>query len=451
MWTLSPRLTPWELAAENIAVKIRWFGFLIGMLYVNFGSSVEDPLILDAILALGAVFTILATLYFRHGRVFLGNYPLLISLMEAFFVGLLCHFEGGLDSPFRFYYLLSLICCAIRYSARLTCITCLLDCVSYIILYHAQPEPKQAPFTLFFMLIVLVWVTWASSAMSHLLKRIGENLTALNIALRENQTMLEQRIADRTRELQDAQALLLHQEKMAAFGLLAAGIAHEVGNPLTSISTVVQILERRGLDEYTRERLGLVSGQLQRIHGILRELINFSRPASQERTRIALANTVQEALSIAKYYKDTKSRTISADISTNLPLLFGVRDQLIQVFFNLILNAIDATPRGGKIDIRADRDGTDVVIEVRDNGMGIASEHVERLFRPYFTTKKSGTGLGLFVTNKLVTEHGGKVEFESKLGEGTVFRIRLPLAPTLPGDTHGSATGETDGQRPVGG
>src|SRR4249919_4032071 len=109
------------------------------------------------------------------------------------------------------------------------------------------------------MLVVLAWVTWASDAMALLLQRVGEHLGRLNAALRGNQTQLEARIAERSRELQEAQAHVLHQEKMAAFGLLAAGIAHEVGNPLTSISSLIQMLQRREQDGYTQEKLSLVS------------------------------------------------------------------------------------------------------------------------------------------------------------------------------------------------
>src|SRR5262249_7278509 len=145
----------------------------------------------------------------------------------------------------------------------------------------------------------------------------------------------------------------LHQEKMAAFGLLAAGIAHEVGNPLTSISSLVQMLQRRDCDEYTRQKLALVSGQLQRIQTTLHELINFSRPASSARSRISLRDILEEALNIAKYYQRTKGRCIKLEVAPDLPLLHGVRDQLVQVFLNLVLNAIDATARGGHIVLTA--------------------------------------------------------------------------------------------------
>src|SRR5206468_1851330 len=132
------------------------------------------------------------------------------------------------------------------------------------------------------------------------------------------QAELEQRIAERTAELHEAQAHVLHQEKMAAFGLLAAGIAHEVGNPLTSISTMVQILQRRDLDGYTLNKLALMSGQLERIQTTLRELIEFSRPASLERSRVALGDILDEALNIAKYYKRTRGRIASPVLPADL-------------------------------------------------------------------------------------------------------------------------------------
>ena len=213
---------------------------------------------------------------------------------------------------------------------------------------------------------------------------------------------------------------------VAPFGLLAAGIAHEVGNPLTSISSIVQILQRRDYDEYTQAKLSLVSGQLQRIQTTLRELVEFSRPASTERSLVALGEILDEALGIAKYYKRTRGRIAAPAMPPDLPPLHAVRDQLVQVFLNLILNAIDATDRGGSVGLSVERVEGGVSVEVRDSGCGIAEKDKSRLFLPYFTTKKHGTGLGLFVTRKLVTDHGGGVAFESG-SSGTVFRVFLPL------------------------
>jgi signal transduction histidine kinase len=421
-------LSRWELAAETIAVKIRWFGLLVGYALVNVSDAGDANLgILNAILALGAVYALLDTGYSLRGRVFLGRWPLLISFMEALFIGLLCFYHGGLESGFRYYYFLSLICCAIRYPAWVTYITCAMHCASYGLLSLALPEDQRQALPVLLMPVVLAWVTWTSDAMAELLKRVGDHLIHLNAALQENQTLLEARIAERTRELQEAQAHVLHQEKMAAFGLLAAGIAHEVGNPLTSISSLVQMLQRRDCDGYTQEKLALVSGQLQRIQTTLRELINFSRPASSVRTRVSLPEVLDEALNIVKYYYRTRGRILETDVPPDLPLLSGVRDQLVQVFLNLVLNAIDATGKGGHIALRARWHDGALEVEVQDNGRGIAPGAAARLFQPYFTTKKHGTGLGLFVTRKLVAEHGGTVDFTSRPGEGTVFRVRLPV------------------------
>jgi two-component system NtrC family sensor kinase len=418
--------TRWDLAAESVAVQIRWFGLAAGFLLANVGTT-SDGRPLNAILLLGLAFTTVDTLYYARGRVFLRDWPLLISAMEALFIALLCHFESGLDSPFRFYYLLSLTCCAFRYAPRTLVVTCVLDCLSYGLLAVAEPAAERGPYLVLLTVVVLVWVTWAAGAMARMLRRAGEELGTLNAALRENQALLETRIGERTRELEESQAQVLHQEKMAAFGLLAAGIAHEVGNPLTSISSVVQMLERRDPDAYTREKLGLVTGQLARIQTILRELVTFSRPASDQRGRVSVREVVDEALGIAKFYKGGKNRQIAADVPADLPPLVGVRDQFVQVVFNLVLNAIDATGKGGRIVVTAAAAGDAVVLTVTDDGAGIDPTHQARLFRPYFTTKKHGTGLGLFVIRRIVEEHGGTVGVESEAGQGTTFRVTFPV------------------------
>jgi signal transduction histidine kinase len=430
MMGMNAELSRWELAAENIVVKIRWFGLLFGYLLVNVGETAHRPF-LNAILALGVGYTLMDTVYRLRGRIFLRDWPLLISCMEALFIAMLCYYHQGLDSPFRYYYLLSLICCAIRHTPRVTSITWALHSFSFLALYWVLPESQQTLAPLILMLVVIGWVTWASIAFASLLKRVGDHLSELNRQLEEHRTLLEARIAERTRELQEAQGRVLHQEKMAAFGLLAAGIAHEVGNPLTSISSLIQMLQRRDQDAYTREKLTLVSGQLERIQTTLRELVNFSRPASTVRTRVSMIEVVQEALNIAKYYKRTKGRQIETQIADHLPAVIGVRDQLVQVLLNLILNAIDATDTGGRIVVRAEVEGERVVLQVEDDGAGIAPEHQPRLFQPYFTTKKHGTGLGLFVSRKLIVDHGGEIDVASTPGRGTRFCVRLPRAANV--------------------
>jgi len=432
--TLSEWLAPrpadasWELPAESIAVKIRWFGLVVGLLLANFAVDPAARWPLNAILAFGVIFTLLDTSFYRDGRVFLRDQPLLVSGMEAVYIGLLCESEAGPASPFRFYYLLSLICCAVRYAPRVTFVTCGLDGLSYAVVFAVADPAARDPSVFVLTCVILAWVTWAAASMARLLRRASDDLRALNGELRDNQATLETRIAERTRDFEESQAQVLHQEKMAAFGLLAAGIAHEVGNPLAAISAVVQMIERRETDAYTRDKLQLVTPELARIQAILRELIDFSRPASGQAGPVNLGDVASEALRIARFYKGGKSRQIVATVEPDLPVFRGVRDQFVQVVFNLVLNAIDATDKGGTIRVFVRHYGGVLRLRVDDDGVGIAAENLPRLFKPYFTTKPHGTGLGLFVIRRIVEAHGGTVTVESAAGEGTAFLVRLPVA-----------------------
>src|SRR5262245_51590892 len=426
--TLAPREpSGWELAAESITVKIRWFGVAAGYLLVN---SFERPAgtdrpVLNAILALGAVYALVDTLWSLRGRVFLSRWPLIISFMEAVFIGLLCYFDTGLESPFRFYYFLSLLVCAMRYSPAVTIATFALHSVSYGELFFSRRH-EAGEATLIVMLVSMGWVTWACTSLAGLLKGAGRRLTELNARLRQHQVELEERITERTTELQQSQALIVQQEKQAAFGLLAAGIAHEVGNPLAAISSLVQMLNRRPNDDYTRERLHMVDDQLRRIQGTLRELVDFSRPAATQKTMCDVHELIDAALSIAKYYKRTKGKKIVTAYAERLPALRVVRDQVVQVFLNLILNAMDATEEGGSIQISTTLVDGWIRASIQDDGHGISLDNQRRVFQPYFTTKETGTGLVLFVCRHILEQAGdGRIELTGSSPAGTTFTVAL--------------------------
>lgn len=275
------------------------------------------------------------------------------------------------------------------------------------------------------------WLAWASTSLTSLLRRTSSSLEVLNEELLKNQSELEARIAERSKQLQEAQAQVLQQEKMAAFGLLAAGIAHEVGNPLTSIFSMVQILQKKELDDYTREKLDLMSGQLTRIRDTLREVMDFSRPANLERKKIKPLPIIEEAMNIAKYYKRTRGKVSLIPVQQNLPTIQGIHDQLVQVILNLILNAIDAAGTGGNIEVELIITESNIYFQVSDNGPGVAPDDVPKLFQPFFTTKKHGTGLGLFVSQKIIEEHGGTLQYLQKPEGGSLFRAAIPF-PNLP-------------------
>lgn len=432
-----------ELATESIAVRIRWFGIVMGYALVFTRTGLRDPRALAAILALGAGYALLDTVFYRRGDVFLRRWPLFVSLMESLFIALLCTYDTGLDSPFRWYFLLSLICCSIRYEHAIAWTTFALHSLSVLAVASIDSSPGAWVTSVPLTVVILAWVTWAGSSLSSLLRQTGDRLERANVELEAHRDELERRVADRTAALRASLARELQKEKLSAFGLLAAGIAHEVGNPLAAISSLVQMLQRRKPDPYTEQKLELAGRQLERIQRTIRELVDFSRPVNHEANQVRVREVVEEALGIVKYYHRTKGRTISTEIDDDLPALWTVRDHLTQVLFNLVLNAIDATEREGRIHIVARVVGDRVVIEVEDDGVGIEPEDLPRLFQPYFTTKPKGTGLGLFVSRQIVVELGGTLDCRSTSGAGTCFRLTLPL----PRGEHGPA--EVGVERPA--
>jgi two-component system NtrC family sensor kinase len=416
----------WGLATQAITVRIRWFGICVGYVLVNLIGQGQNRVILNAILLLGAIYALLDTIWSLRERVFLSDWPVFISFMEALFIGLLCHFDEGPLSAFRFYYFLSLLVCAIRYAPLVTWMTFGFHTTSYLTLaFTRQIATRDEVSALILTPIFIGWVTWACVSLSGLLKWASVRLRDLNGKLQLNQAMLEHRISERTRQLQESQAMLVQQEKQAAFGLLAAGIAHEVGNPLAAISSLVQLLNRRNIEGETREKLSLVDDQLRRIQRTLRELVDFSRPALNEQTRCDIHTMIDAALNIAKYYKRKKGKQIITQYAVNVPLMMIVRDQLVQVFLNLILNAMDATEEGGMIEIKTSREDFWLRIDVRDDGCGVPESGRHRMFQPYFTTKATGTGLGLFVCRNIVEQNGGRIELTETSPKGTTFSVFL--------------------------
>jgi len=404
----------------------------VGYLLVNVLGQPHYRAELNGILTLGAVYALIDTWWSARGQVFLERWPLFISAMEAIFIGLLCHFDQGLDSLFRFYYFLSLIVCAFRNSPLVTFSTLGLHFVSYIALAIVQKDRGGDQIQAFALqLVFMAWVTWASTALATLLKGASRRLFEMNAQLTQNQTLLEKRIDLRTHELQESQALLVQHEKQAAFGLLAAGIAHEVGNPLTAISNLVQLLNRRPLDADMHERLNLIDEQLRRIQRTLRELVDFSRPASNIRTVCNVHGVIDSALNIAKYYKRMKGKMIITTYGPDLPAVSMVRDRVLQVFLNLILNALDATQEGTVIELTTATCDEGIRILIRDEGSGIPAAQHDLLFQPYFTTKETGTGLGLFVCRNILQEAGGRIELVCSTTAGTTFAVTLPGAQSV--------------------
>ena len=228
---------------------------------------------------------------------------------------------------------------------------------------------------------------------------------------------------------------LIHSQKMESIGTLAAGIAHEVGNPLASISAIAQVIHRTSEDSFVKEKIELIKSQVTRISKIIRDLVDFSRPSNYELNLTDVNHNIAEAVNITRVGAKAKDINFEFKKNDKLPLLPLVADQIEQVFINILLNAVDsyAEPiaegkKDKKISITTELKDDFVFVTFSDNGSGIKEENLIKIFEPFFTTKKEGrgTGLGLWVSYGIVKSFQGDITVKSKLGEGTTFVISLP-------------------------
>jgi PAS domain S-box-containing protein len=245
-------------------------------------------------------------------------------------------------------------------------------------------------------------------------------------------------------ELKQLQEQLIQSEKMASIGQIAAGVAHEINNPISGIMvylhTIAKDIENDRLDpEEAMRYLGESRVELVRCSKIIHSLLDFSRQSHPKLTSVDLASILNEEFSILGHKAKLQDIEVVRDIATGLPEILADPDQLKQVFLNLILNAIQAMPRGGRLTIRTALVGDEVEISIEDTGCGIAEENMERLFTPFFTTKEKGdgVGLGLAVAHGIVKRHGGNIKVESTKGKGTTFKVLLNTRAQNPNDGPG--------------
>ncbi len=232
---------------------------------------------------------------------------------------------------------------------------------------------------------------------------------------------------------------LIHAQKMESIGLLAAGLAHEVGNPLASISSLVQVIQRTNKDEFTNQKLELIKSQINRISKIIRDLVNFSRQSNYELQSTDINKVLKSAIEIARVSKKAKGINFVEEYEQDIPILYLVPDQLQQVFLNILINAIDALcidadsmsyfHPNPQIISKTYKDPNRVFISITDNGIGIPESAIEKIFDPFYTTKKvgEGTGLGLWVSYNIIKSFQGEIQVSSSENEGTTFTIVLPI------------------------
>jgi two-component system, NtrC family, sensor histidine kinase HydH len=240
---------------------------------------------------------------------------------------------------------------------------------------------------------------------------------------------MEEKIQQTSEDLRRTEAQLIRSEKLAALGQLAAGIAHEIRNPLTSINILIHSLtESLSPETAHREDLKVIEEEIQRINQIVEEFLRFARPAPPLFKETEIVPVLDEILQLLKPQFERHRISVHKDLKTLPPITLD-REQMKQVVLNLLMNAIQAMPVGGRLDLSARvlEDNRWMKLSIRDSGIGIPPQDLKKLFDPFFSTKEGGLGLGLSIAHRIIDQHHGKIELESNPGEGTAFHLWLPL------------------------
>jgi PAS domain S-box-containing protein len=253
-------------------------------------------------------------------------------------------------------------------------------------------------------------------------------------ALQESNRRLETALAElhaKGAEVETMSQQLWQAAKLATVGELAAGIAHELNNPLATVSLRIEsLLIATSLAQPARKALEVVEAEVERMSNLVANLLQFSRRGRRQVSTLNVAEEIDNTLDLIHYQFRKRAIDVRREVATNVRPVLADRQQLRQLFLNLLTNAMDAMPDGGELTLRLMPGATGVVIEVADTGIGILPEHLSRVTEPFFTTKEEGkgTGLGLAICKRIVQEHGGSLTVESTVGQGTTVRIELAAA-----------------------
>jgi len=259
--------------------------------------------------------------------------------------------------------------------------------------------------------------------------RIAGAFNSMTAKLEETHRLQRQTIEDQSRQIRARELQVHHQEKLAGLGTMATGVAHEIGNPLASISAVAQVLERKSGDAFTRSQTKLILDHIQRISRIVRDLSDFSRPALISLEDTSVNEIIETALNLLLHDPRFKGVIVEKDLARTNPEVMTIPDQLLQICFNLCLNAMEAMDGKGRLEVSSVSDGDCVTVRVHDSGPGVPEADHSRIFDPFFTTKPigKGTGLGLSVSYGLAGSLGGELDLDPSVQSGAAFVLTIPI------------------------
>ena len=255
-------------------------------------------------------------------------------------------------------------------------------------------------------------------------------LLAPQAAIAIRNVQLYEALEQGMQDLEEAHSNLIQAEKAAAIGRLTASLAHEINNPLQSLNNCLHLSLRPELeDEKKAFYLSLAQDEMERLIEIVNRMLNFYRPAAAE-TRIEtdVNRLLMDVLALVNKQLEQRKVEVELDLDPDLPDVLAIANNLLQVFMNLILNAVDAMPGGGRLTlVTSPVEGHRINVTIKDTGRGIAPEDIPMIYEPFFTTKKSGTGLGLSITYGIIEAHGGEISVKSTIDVGTIFSVELPV------------------------
>ncbi|MEW6408976.1 MAG: ATP-binding protein [Nitrospirota bacterium] len=414
------------IVEENLYPRLKWL-IILRVIFVTLllGSSVVfevgqrrfyDSSLLNAIIIVTYLLSILYAIFLKNVKLHRISAYTQIAGDVAIETGLV-YITGGIESWFSFTYLLTIIAGGILLYAKGGYLAASLSSIFYgglidLQFYSFLPllpdvylEEKEYLYNIFIHIIAFFLVAYLSSS-------------------------LADRLRKKTAELKKKEEELRDKEKMAAIGELSQWIAHEIRNPLASLSGSIQMLrEELLLDEKSRRLMEIALNEMDRLNTIITDFLNYAKPRSLSLQLCELNTIITEMITLLRNSRDYNEgiKIIEDLYQGKLELLLDPA-QIKEVLWNLYMNAIQAMPDGGLLIVSSMKE-TDGFVELRfsDTGYGIKREDLKRIFYPFFTTKNNGSGLGLAIVHRIVEEHGGKIRVESKEGKGTTFKVYLPM------------------------
>ncbi len=357
-----------------------------------------------------------------RGQWFSSNRGIIFSILLKLGLGyLLMYSTGGLESPDYLILLLPIVTAATSLGVLGTVLFTLLACASYVSFalsvdwarfYMSDEEVRQFSLRLMFLALV--------GYLTHTLAEQNR------VEAKRYQAVAEQ-LADANRSLQEAEAAVRRSERLAALGQLTAGLAHELRNPLGTIRVSAEVLSGHLPDDpVAHEMAGYIREEVDRTSSLITRFLEFSRPFHLRLNPADISEVIDKAIVQLQRHSPPHQVSIYKNYSPDVLPLPMDAELIERVMYNLLLNAVEATPAGGAVTVKTRPVETGVEVSVIDRGSGIEPKEIENIFNPFFTTKPTGVGLGLAIVSKIVDEHGGKVAVESQTGKGSVFRVYLP-------------------------